>query len=77
FGADIGFSKDPSTLMRMVILDNNLYIEYVAYGNGVDLDDMWKFYAGKTEARPKQLEDWQATDDTKVPGLPDARKWPI
>lgn len=61
----------------MFILDNNLYIEYEAYGNGVELDDMWKFYAGKTDATPKQLEDWKATDDTKFPGIPEARKWPI
>ncbi len=67
FGADFGFAKDPSTLIRMFILDNNLYIEYEAYGNGVELDDMWKFYAGKTDATPKQLEDWKATDDTKFP----------
>lgn len=51
FGADFGFAKDPSTLIRMFILDNNLYIEYEAYGNGVELDDMWKFYAGKTDVK--------------------------
>ncbi|HAK8161404.1 TPA: PBSX family phage terminase large subunit [Salmonella enterica] len=77
FGADFGFAKDPSTLIRMFILDNNLYIEYEAYGNGVELDDMWKFYAGKTDATPKQLEDWEVTDDAKFPGIPEARKWPI
>ncbi|HCD6787544.1 TPA: terminase large subunit, partial [Klebsiella pneumoniae] len=77
FGADFGFAKDPSTLIRMFILDNNLYIEYEAYGNGVELDDMWKFYAGKTDATPKQLEDWKVTDEAKFPGIPEARKWPI
>jgi phage terminase large subunit len=67
YGADFGFAKDPSTLIRMFILDNNLYIEYEAYGNSVELDDMWKFYAGKTDATPKQLADWKVTDEAKFP----------
>ncbi|MDC9591944.1 PBSX family phage terminase large subunit, partial [Xenorhabdus sp. XENO-10] len=28
FGGDFGFAKDPSTLLRMFILDNCLYIEH-------------------------------------------------
>ncbi len=44
FGADFGFSQDPSTLLRMFILDNCLYIEFEAYGVGVELNEMDQFY---------------------------------
>lgn len=44
FGADFGFAKDPNTLIRSFILDNCLYIEYEAYGVGVELDEMPAFY---------------------------------
>ncbi|HHJ1192370.1 TPA: PBSX family phage terminase large subunit [Proteus mirabilis] len=77
FGADFGFAKDPNTLVRMFMLDRNLYIEYEAYGAGVELNDMWKFYAGKDGATDKQLSEWEVTDDAKFAGIPDARKWPI
>lgn len=77
FGADFGFAKDPNTLIRMFMLDRNLYIEYEAYGAGVELNDMWKFYAGKDGATDKQLSEWEVTDDAKFAGIPEARKWPI
>ncbi|HEK0435755.1 TPA: PBSX family phage terminase large subunit [Proteus mirabilis] len=77
FGADFGFAKDPNTLVRMFMLDRNLYIEYEAYGAGVELNDIWKFYAGKDGATDKQLSEWEVTDDAKFAGIPEARKWPI
>lgn len=77
FGADFGFAKDPNTLVRMFMLDRNLYIEYEAYGAGVELNDMWKFYAGKDGVTDKQLSEWEVTDDAKFAGIPEARKWPI
>ncbi|MFN6798110.1 PBSX family phage terminase large subunit [Proteus mirabilis] len=77
FGADFGFAKDPNTLVRMFMLDRNLYIEYEAYGAGVELNDMWKFYAGKDGATDKQLSEWEVTDDAKFAGIPEARTWPI
>lgn len=77
FGADFGFAKDPNTLVRMFMLDRNLYVEYEAYGAGVELNDMWKFYAGKDGATDKQLSEWEVTDDAKFAGIPEARKWPI
>lgn len=43
-GADFGFAQDPSTLLRMFIIDRTLYIEHEAYGVGVELDDMPAFY---------------------------------
>lgn len=44
FGADFGFAHDPSTLLRMFIIDNTLYIEYEAWGVGVELNEMAEFY---------------------------------
>ncbi|MBC8946952.1 PBSX family phage terminase large subunit [Xenorhabdus indica] len=51
FGGDFGFAKDPSTLIRMFILDNCLYIDREAYGVGVELDHMPAFYDQLPEAR--------------------------
>lgn len=50
YGADFGFSQDPSTLIRMFVIndehgkDRRLYISHEAYGVGVELDDMADFY---------------------------------
>ncbi|WP_080717781.1 PBSX family phage terminase large subunit [Xenorhabdus bovienii] len=44
FGADFGFANDPSTLIRCFILDLKLYVEYEAYGVGVELDELPQFY---------------------------------
>lgn len=39
FGADWGFGVDPTTLIKLWIDGRVLYVEYEAYGVGVDLDD--------------------------------------
>lgn len=39
FGADWGFSNDPTALVRCFILDENLYIDYEAVGHGVEIDE--------------------------------------
>ncbi|MEN4199140.1 PBSX family phage terminase large subunit [Serratia marcescens] len=51
YGADFGFSQDPSTLIRCFIVGRKLYIEYEAYGVGVELDEMPQFYDSIPEAR--------------------------
>lgn len=38
FGADWGFSQDPTTLVKCWIFERCLYIEHEAYGVGVDID---------------------------------------
>lgn len=38
FGADWGFSQDPTTLVRSFVIDKTLYIDYEAYGLGVDIE---------------------------------------
>ena len=44
FGADFGFARDPSTLVRCFILDKKLYIDYEAYGVGVEIDELPQLY---------------------------------
>ncbi|KKK63324.1 hypothetical protein LCGC14_2995430, partial [marine sediment metagenome] len=40
YGADWGFSVDPTTLVKSWIGGDNLYIEQEAYGVGVEIDDI-------------------------------------
>lgn len=40
FGADWGFATDPTALVRCFIINRKLYIEYEAYGTGVELDEI-------------------------------------
>jgi len=44
FGADFGYSVDPSTLVKMYISDNKLYISEEAYGVGIEIDQLPEFY---------------------------------
>lgn len=40
YGCDFGFAKDPITLIRCFVQDNKLFIDYEAWGVGVELDDI-------------------------------------
>ncbi len=87
FGADFGFAQDPSTLLRMFILndangkDRRLYVSHEAYGVGVELDDMQEFYEevpGSTEwpikadcARPETISHLRG----KAFAISGAEKW--
>lgn len=62
FGADFGFANDPSTLIRSFAIDNTLYIEYEAFGVGVELDEMAQFYDSVPGAR-----DWPIKGDCSRP----------
>lgn len=64
FGADFGFAKDPNTLLRQFILNDCLYIEYEAYGVGVELDHMPEFYEGIPEARKWPIKADSARPET-------------
>ena len=44
FGADWGFSNDPTTLIKMWLWQRKLYIEHEAYGVGVELNDIPQFF---------------------------------
>ena len=77
YGADWGFANDPTALVRSYIQDECLFIDYEAFGIGVELDDLWKLFAGKTGATPDQMANWKPNDDVKYPGVPLSRDWPI
>jgi len=62
FGGDFGFAQDPNTLIRSFILDDCLYIEYEAYGIGVELDEMPGFYNKVPESRK-----WSIKGDSSRP----------
>lgn len=62
FGADFGFSRDPSTLIRMFVLDNVLYVEYEAYGVGIELEEYEQFYDLVPGSR-----DWPIKADSSRP----------
>ena len=65
FGADFGFARDPSTLVRCFIYDGRLYIDFEAYGVGIEIDELPQLYRsvpGSTEwpikadaARPETI----------------------
>ncbi len=64
FGADFGFAKDPNTLLRQFILNDCLYIEYEAYGIGVELDRMPAFYDKIPESRKWPIKADSARPET-------------
>jgi phage terminase large subunit len=61
-GADFGFSVDPSVLVRMFIKDRVLFIDYEAYGHGVEIEDLPAFYDQVPGARK-----WKITADSERP----------
>ena len=46
FGADFGFSQDPTTLIKLWIYENTLYVEHELYAVGVEIDDLPEFFKG-------------------------------
>ena len=45
YGADWGFSQDPTTLVRCFVKNNDLYIEYETGGVGVDNDELPQLFS--------------------------------
>lgn len=82
FGADFGFARDPSTLVRSFILDNRLYIDHEAYGVGVEIDELPQLYRSVPGA-----DQWPIKGDSARPetisylrrhgyNIDGAEKWP-
>lgn len=51
YGADFGFARDPSTLVRCFIFEKRLYVDYEAYGTGVEIDELPTLYESVPGAR--------------------------
>lgn len=69
YGADFGFAQDPSTLLRMFIIERptsgrRLYISHEAYGVGVEVDEYDEFYGAVPGAR-----DWPIKADCARPEI--------
>lgn len=50
-GADWGFATDPTALMRVWIWERKLYVEWEAYGHGIEIDHTPALFDGIPEAR--------------------------
>jgi phage terminase large subunit len=62
YGADWGFSQDPTTLIRCFIRNDILWIDYEAYGVGVDIDDTPTMFK-----RVPGADKWPITADSARP----------
>lgn len=82
FGADFGFARDPSTLIRCFIFDNRLFIDHEAYGVGVEIDELPQLYRSVPGA-----DQWPIKGDSARPetisylrrhgyNIDGAEKWP-
>lgn len=64
YGSDWGFSKDPTTLIRCYFDEEHrkIFIDYEAYGIGVELDEIPQLFSSVPGAR-----DWPITADSSRP----------
>lgn len=62
YGADWGFSRDPTVALRCYIADDRLWIDHEAYGVGVDIADTPELFDSIPGVR-----DWQITADSARP----------
>ena len=62
FGADFGFSVDPSCALRCWIEGRNLYVDYEAYRIGCEIDQMPDLFLSMPDA-----EKWPMVGDTSRP----------
>lgn len=64
FGADFGFARDPSTLVRCFIYENRLYVDYEAYGVGVEIDELPQLYRSVPESDKWPIKGDEARPET-------------
>lgn len=62
FGADWGFSNDPTVLGRMFIIGNKLYIDREFYAVGVEINELERAFDTVSESRK-----WKITADSERP----------
>lgn len=56
YGADWGFSNDPTTLVRNFVIDDDLYIDYEAYGVGVELEELPELFDSVPGSRDHEIK---------------------
>jgi phage terminase large subunit len=64
FGADWGFGSDPTALVRSFIKDECLFIEYEAYGHGVEIDETPALFDSAPGARAWPIKADSARPET-------------
>jgi phage terminase large subunit len=64
FGADWGFSQDPTTLIKSYIADRTLYISEEAYGVGVEITETPALFDMVTESRKHTIRADSARPET-------------
>ena len=70
FGADWGFSVDPTVLVRCFISGRTLFVDYEAWKVGCDIDHTPALFAGSdAQSRWANPFGW--------PGIPGATVWPV
>jgi phage terminase large subunit len=72
FGADWGFSIDPSVLVRAWLDGRTLYIDHEAYAVGCPIDQLPALFAGSDTKDPPR---WP--NPAGYEGVPHAYRWPI
>lgn len=72
FGADWGFSVDPTVLIRCHLVGRTLYVDQEAYKVGCEIDETPAFFGGDDTNKPPR---W--TNPKRHPGVPGALKWRI
>lgn len=82
FGADWGFSIDPSVLVRCFIIGRTLYVDAEAYRVGCEIDHLPFLFGGMDDPEIRRLNGEAFTSlMTKKKelwrGIPGARKWKI
>ena len=55
YGADWGFSNDPTVLTRNYIIDNHLYIDYEAWGVGVEFEEIPELFDSVPGSREHKI----------------------
>lgn len=83
YGADWGFSVDPSAFTRCWVHNRILYVEYEAYGHGVEIDNLPKLLATIPDAEKYVVRGDNARPETisymqrnGYPRMVSADKWP-
>lgn len=64
FGADWGFSVDPSTLVKCWVWQNKLYIEAEVYGVGIEMDELPGRFASIADASKHVIRGDSARPET-------------
>ena len=67
FGADWGFSVDPTVLIRCWVWDRTLYMDREVYALGCEIDRTPALFDGMNDARVSNVREWPIVADSARP----------